>query len=171
MGQSKLIARVLYNLLRVIAISNFCVLIYSLFCIVTDSSINISENEAMLYLLFPFSENIFLIVENNMFYIICSFTVPLLLYALFFYFASNVFRVFTRAKLFTKENVKHLRLFYRSNLFIPFPVTLFASFFVEIPNAMWVLILVHFILGILIYFLSEIFMQGIGLQNEQELYI
>ncbi|WP_215222627.1 DUF2975 domain-containing protein [Echinicola shivajiensis] len=171
MRQSKLIARVLNSFLKVIAISYFLVLMYSLFCIGTGYGINISEDGEMKYIQYPFSDKIFLIMQNNIPYILFSFLLPLILYSLFFYLTSNVFRVFAMTKLFTRENANCLRLFYRYNLFVPFPVTLLASFFVEILNSIWLLVLLHFILGIFIYFLAEIFSQGIGLQDEQELYI
>ncbi|MDG3582917.1 DUF2975 domain-containing protein [Galbibacter pacificus] len=122
-------------------------------------------------ILYPFSENPFLNLENHKPYLLFGFILPLLLYAFFFLVASNVFKVFTLDRLFTKENIKYLQLFYGINLFLPFPIAILCSFFIKIPNGIWMLSLVHFILGVFIYFLAEIFTQGIGLQDEHDLYI
>ncbi|WP_268223420.1 DUF2975 domain-containing protein [Sinomicrobium oceani] len=169
--KSKSIARVIYLISRVLALIYFIVLGYSLFCLITGRQIKISDNGQIVSVLYPFSETPFFNLENHKPYLILGFVLPLLLYAFYFLAASNVFKVFTLDRLFTKKNLKYLQLFYLINLFLPFPVAILCSIFIEIPNGLWMLSLVHFNLGVFIYFLAEIFAQGIGLQDEQELFI
>lgn len=169
--KSKSLAKILYIISRVLALIYFIILCYSLFCLITGIYLKISDNGQIASILYPFSENPFLNLENHRPYLIFGFALPLLLYAFFFLVASKVFKVFTLDRLFTKENIKYLQLFYVINLFLPLPITILCSFFIEIPNGLWMLSLVHFILGVFIYFLAEIFTQGIGLQDEQDLYI
>lgn len=161
----------LYAISRVLALIYFIIISYSLFSFLTGINMKISEGKDIASILYPFSENPFLNLENNKPYLIFGFMLPLLLYAFFFLVASNVFKVFTLDKLFTKENIKYLQLFYIINLFLPFPIAILSSFFIKIPNGLWILSLVHFILGVFIFFLAEIFTQGTGLQDEQDLYI
>lgn len=169
--KSTSIAKILYLISRALALIYFIFLSYSLFCLLTGIHMKISGNGQTASILYPFSESPLLNLENHKSYLIFGFALPLLLYAFFFLVASDVFKVFTLERLFTKENIKYLRLFYSINLFLPLPISVLCSFFIEIPNGLWVLLLVHFILGVFIYFLTEIFTQGIGLQDEQDLYI
>lgn len=169
--KSKSIARIVYFISRVLALIYFFVLGYSLLCLITGVQMKISDNGQIASILYPFSENPIFHLENHKAYLILGFVLPLFLYAFFFLATSNVFKIFTLDRLFTKENIKYLRLFYAINLFLPLPITILCSFFIEIPNGLWMLSLVHFILGVFIYFLAEIFTQGIGLQDEQDLYI
>lgn len=168
---SKIVAKVLFVLSKILAIVYAVLLSYSAFCLLTGIGVKESNDGMLIHILYPFSDTNLMNIDNNIAYKIFSFLVPIGLYALFFYLASKVFYVFSQYKLFTKKNVKHLNWFYRCNLLIPLPTTLISSFFVEINESVWMLVFIHFILGIFIYFLSQIFYQGLGLQDEQDLFI
>jgi hypothetical protein len=92
-------------------------------------------------------------------------------YGIFFWLSSKVFKVFFQTKLFTEENILHLKRFFSYNIFFPLPIVIMASFFVEVESIIWGLVFIHFMLGIFCFFLANIFKQGLYLQNEQDLFI
>jgi hypothetical protein len=96
---------------------------------------------------------------------------PLGLYGAFFWWASNVFKVFFQSKLFTQPNIVHLRRFYLLNLTVPIAATVLSSFFVPVEGVIWILVIVHLTLGTFVYFLAAMFQQGVNLQREQDLII
>lgn len=110
-------------------------------------------------------------IDDNYSYIIFSFFAVLLAYGIFFWVSALVFRVFFQEKLFTAGNIRLLTIFYRYNIFIPLPLVIVASFFVEVESVVWGLVFIHFMLGIFCLFLANIFKQGLHLQNEQDLFI
>lgn len=171
MQTSKLIAKIFYGISKLLAVFYALIFLYSGFCLLTGNRVKESEDGNMLHILYPFSDSNFMNIDDNLPYIIFSFMVPIGLYALFFYLASNMFHVFFQNRLFTKVNIRKLNWFYRCNLFLPLPITILSSFFAEISGSIWMLVFVHFILGILTYFLAQIFKQGLGLQDEQDLFI
>lgn len=149
----------------------FLIICYSALMLLTEINIKTFEDKKTISILYPFSENPFFNLENHQSYLVLGFILPLFLYAFFFFIASNVFKIFTLDKLFTQKNITSLKIFYLINLFLPFPITFVCSFFIDPPSGIWMLSLVHLILGVFIYFFTEIFAQGVGLQNEQDLYI
>lgn len=171
MGTSKLVAKILFVLCKVLAIFYLLLFAYSAFCLITQTRTEVSNDGNMMHILFPFYDANFMNVDNNLAYKVFSFVIPLFLYTLFFYLASGVFKVFSQNRLFTQRNVKKLDWFYQCNLFIPLPLAIVSSFFVEVDESVWMLVFVHFILGIFTYFLAQIFYQGLGLQHEQDLII
>lgn len=102
---------------------------------------------------------------------IFSFLSVLITYGIFFWLSARVFKVFFQQKLFTQENIIQLKRFYLYNIFIPLPLVIIASFFVEVESMIWGLVFIHFMLGIFCLFLANIFKQGLHLQNEQDLFI
>ncbi|WP_424494149.1 DUF2975 domain-containing protein [Salinimicrobium sp. GXAS 041] len=120
---------------------------------------------------YPFTDVSFLILDSNAEYLIFSFLIPVFAYGLFFWLLSNVFKVFYQDKLFTIENVVHMRRFYLVNIFLPTVLTIFTSFFVQIDRELFLIIILHLVIGVFVFFMSEIFNQGLHLQNEQDLYI
>lgn len=171
MRTSKLVAKILFVLCKVLAIFYLFLFIYSAFCMISGIRTEVSNDGNLMHILYPFIDANLMDVDNNLPYKIFSFLLPIGLYALFFYLASNIFKIFSQKKLFTKKNVKQLKWFYGYNLFIPLPVGIVSSFFVEVDEGVWMLVFVHFILGIFTYFLAQIFYQGLGLQDEQDLII
>ncbi|MBC9795088.1 DUF2975 domain-containing protein [Sinomicrobium weinanense] len=170
MRRTKIIAKTLYIISLVLAIGYSITTLYAAFCIVTGIRTSIFDKN-LLHIFYPFTTKPFLIAENNTLYIIFSLLLPLGLYSIFFWMSSNVFRVFLKPVLFTARNVVHLKRFFGFNLVAPALATVIGSFFVPIEDFILALVVVHFFLGIFIYFLAAIFNQGIGLQNEQDLFI
>lgn len=169
MKQTKLISRLLHYLCYVLTVGYIGAFLYSAFCLATGYGITARKQN--LQVLYPFTDHTFLITENNLSYIIFSFLLPLLLYGIFFLLSTRLFKVFFQEKLFTKRHVKELRRFYILNIFLPLSSAIIASFFVSTETFIWVLIFVHFILGIFGFFFASIFKQGLQLQDEQDLYI
>lgn len=170
MKRIKLLAKGLYIVSRALAIGYVATTLYAAFCILTGIGTGLVK-ENLLHIFYPFIAKPFLIVDNTPLYIIFSFFLPLGLCSIFFWLVSNVFRVFLKPTLFTVQNVLHLKRFYGFNMIVPVLATVIGSFFVPIEDFILALVVVHFILGVFTYFLATIFNQGIGLQNEQDLYI
>lgn len=146
-------------------------LLYAVVCLLTWQNITAYDGRKFLHINYPFTSKPFLNIENNAPYIIFSFLLPLALYTLFFVLAANVFKVFCRPRLFTKDNLIHLKRFYLLNLAIPLPSAFLSSFFTEVESAIWLLVVVHFILGVFTLLIALIFQQGLKLQHEQDLFI
>ncbi|MGV3761771.1 hypothetical protein [Parapedobacter sp.] len=170
MKRTKIVAKILYIISRMLAVGYFLTTLYAALCILTGIWTGVIEGK-FLHIFFPFTSKTFLIVENYTLYMLFSFLLPLALYSAFFWLVSDVFRVFLKPTLFTSQNVVHLKRFYGFNLIVPALATVIGCLFVPIEDFIIVLIVLHFILGVFIYFLAAIFDQGIGLQNEQDLYI
>lgn len=170
MKRTKIVAKTLYIICLVLAIGYSITTLYAACCIITGIWTGLAE-ENLLHIFYPLTTKPFLIAENNTPYILFSFLLPMALYSIFFWFASNVFWVFLKPILFTPQNVVHLKRFYGFNLILPVLATITGSFFVPIEDFILALVMVHFFLGIFTYFLAAIFNKGIGLQNEQNLFI
>jgi hypothetical protein len=171
MNSAKSIAKILYYICLVLAIFYLTTILYAVLCLLTRFGISAYGEGQYLHINYPFTNNPFLNIDNNLPYIIFSFLLPLILYGVFFWLAANVFKVFFQTKLFTQQNIFNLRRFYMLNLIVPVIAAVLASVFVPVESAIWVLVVVHGILGIFTYFLAAIFKQGLNLQNEQDLII
>lgn len=171
MKRTLTLSKILFQIFRLLSVTYFLIVIYSAFCVLTGFFTDVSENGNFLVINFPFTNSSFLNVENNWRYILFSFIIPLFSYALFFYLTSNIFLVFLKEKLFTAQNVKILKKFYFLNFILPLPIAVISMAFVKIIPLIWLLVLIHFIMGIFIFYLAEIFLQGVKLQNEQDLII
>lgn len=171
MNQTKIISKTLYFICLILEVGYLLTAIYSLICIVTGFAITPYNQNQFFHINFPFTQQPFLNIENNYPYIIFSFLLVLISYGIFFWFSAKVFKVFFQSKLFTHGNIKQLKRFYTYNIFIPLPIVIIASFFVEVESMIWGLVFIHFMLGIFCLFLANIFKQGLHLQNEQDLFI
>ncbi|WP_435132289.1 DUF2975 domain-containing protein [Formosa sp. A9] len=169
MQKSIIISKVLYYISRLLGGLYLITGVYGLFSWVTNTHLLINDKQTIIT--YPFTEASFLILDSNITYLIFSFLIPVLGYGLFFWLLSNVFKVFYQDKLFTAENIVHLRRFYLVNIFLPTILTIFTSFFMPIEHEMFLIIILHLVLGVFVFFMSEIFNQGLHLQNEQDLYI
>lgn len=169
MQKSMIISKVLYCISRVLGGLYLITGLYGLFSWVTNTHLLIKNEQTIIT--YPFTEKAFLILDSNTTYLIFSFLIPVFGYGLFFWLLSNVFKVFYQDKLFTSENIVHLRRFYLANIFLPTALTIFTSFFMPIEHEMFLIIILHLVLGVFVFFMSEIFNQGLHLQNEQDLYI
>lgn len=169
MQKSIIISKVLYYISRILGGLYLITGVYGLFSWVTNTHLLIKDKQTIIT--YPFTEASFLILDSNTTYLIFSFLIPVLGYGLFFWLLSNVFKVFYQDKLFTAENIVHLRRFYLVNIFLPTVLTIFTSFFMPIEHEMFLIIILHLVLGVFVFFMSEIFNQGLHLQNEQDFYI
>lgn len=171
MKQTKIISKMLSYICLLLGIGYLMTFLYGAFCLLTRINTMPYSDNQFLHINYPFTEKPFLNVDNNLPYLIFSFLLPLLSYGLFFWLSARVFKVFYQPKLFTQENLSVLKLFYQFNIFLPLPIVLVSSFFVEVESIIWLLVFVHFILGIFSLFLANICEQGLQLQNEQDLFI
>ncbi len=171
MQQTKFVAKILYYISLALTVGYLGTVLYSIFCIATGLSTQTYGDGKFLHILFPFTGRPFLNIDYNARYILIAFILPLSLYGIFFGMAATVFRVFLQPKLFTKENILALKRFYQLNIFVPLPISIFASLFFQVESMVWGLVLIHFFLGIFAFFLAGIFAQGVSLQKEQDLFI
>lgn len=172
MNRAKFLCKVLSNIALITGALYGLTVIYSSLCLVTQWNITpYGQTQQYLHINYPFTNQAFLNIDNNTSYIFFSFLIPLVLYALFFLTASYVFKVFYQPKLFTHRNLRHLKRFYQLNVILPLPITIISSFFTEVEALIWLLVIVHFTLGVFTFLTSLIFQQGLKLQHEQDLFI
>lgn len=171
MKKAKLVCNLLSYILFFTGILYGATALYASLCIISERNITPYGEGEYLHINYPFTNRPFLNIDNNTSYILFSFLIPLVLYSMFFLFASKVFKVFYQPRLFTHDNLKHLKRFYLLNLVLPLPVMVISSIFTEVESTMWLLVVVHFILGVFTFLTSLIFQQGLKLQHEQDLFI
>ncbi len=169
MKKTKIISKILYAITKSLAWIYLVIGLYGTFAWITKTNIHIEGTKAIIN--YPFTDVSFLILDNNLAYFSLSFLMPILSYTLFFWLLSNVSRVFYQDKLFTKPNIRHLKRFYSANIILPVVLVTFSSFFITIEKGIFIITALHLVLGIFIFIISEIFNQGLSLQNEQDLYI
>jgi hypothetical protein len=169
MKKTRILSKILYSITRSLAWIYLVIALYGTFSWITKSNIHIDGARAVIH--YPFTDISFLILDNNWSYFLFAFLLPFLCYTLFFWLLSNVFKVFYQEKLFTQPNIAHLERFYSANLIFPIVLVAFSSFFIEIDTGIFIIVALHLVLGVFIFILSEIFNQGLSLQNEQDLYI
>ncbi|WP_394333086.1 DUF2975 domain-containing protein [Arenibacter nanhaiticus] len=164
-----IISKILFFVTRILGGLYLITGIYGAFSWATSTNLQIKNNRTIVN--YPFTEKSFLILDSNTTYLVFSFLIPVFAYGLFFWLLSNVFKVFYQRKLFMAENIVHLRRFYLTNVFLPILLTTFTSFFMQIDRELFLIVILHLFLGVFVFFMSEIFNQGLTLQNEQDLYI
>lgn len=169
MKKTKIISKVLFAVTRVLAWVYFITALYGTVGWLTE--INTQTDKVKKIIEYPITDLPFLILDNNLTYLVFAFLLPMLSYTLFFWLLSNVFKVFFQEKLFTQFNIIQLKWFYLTNIILPVLLVIFSSFFIEIEKGIFMIISLHLFLGIFIFIFSEIFKQGLNLQNEQDLYI
>lgn len=166
----RIVSKALFVLTRLFTLGYFLSLLLSILAFSTGWSFNILNNNTRFQILFPFTNTPFLLGEYNSGFIY-MFLLFFFLYTLFFWLLENVFRVFMQTKLFTKEGIRRLKMFYISNLSVPLLAIISLSVFYEVDPTAQVLVILHAVLGIFAYFIAAIFQQGLHLQNEQDLII
>ncbi|MDF0716389.1 DUF2975 domain-containing protein [Muricauda sp. 334s03] len=169
MKKTRVISKILYAVIRSLAWIYLVIALYGAFSWITKTNTQIEDARAVIN--YPFTDVSFLILDNNWSYFLFAFLLPVLSYTLFFWLLSNVFKVFYQEKLFTQPNIAHLKRFYSANLIFPIVLVAFSSFFIEIGKGIFIIVALHLVLGVFIFIISEIFNQGLSLQNEQDLYI
>ena len=169
MKKTKILSKILYAITRGLAWIYLAIGVYGALSWITKTNIQAEDSRAVIN--YPFTDISFLILDNDQSYFLFAFLLPVLSYTLFFWLLSNVFKVFYQDKLFTNPNIGHLKRFYLANTTLPIVLVAFSSFFIAIEKGIFIIVALHLVLGIFIFIISEIFNQGLSLQNEQDLYI
>ncbi|MBI6118305.1 DUF2975 domain-containing protein [Salegentibacter maritimus] len=169
MQKTMIISKILYFITSILAGLYIVTGIYGALSWLTNTHLQIKNAQTIIT--YPFTEKAFLILDSSNTYLVFCFLIPIFAYGLFFWLLCNVFKVFYQDKLFTTENIVHLRRFYHLNIFLPTVLTIFTSFFMPIDSELFLIVILHLLLGVFIFFMSEIFSQGLTLQNEQDLFI
>lgn len=171
MKQVRNLATVLFYLSRLAsilvgAIGIYIVLIIALSGLgVKQLPLDINNNYFVIYL--PFSKIPFLLGDYNQSYLGVSISI-VLLYAIFLWLLSRVFKVFKQQKIFVPVNVKYLRRFYLFNFYTPLLyLCCLILFKLEFKDAL-VVVLLHLMISVFIFFMATIFQQGLVLQEEQD---
>jgi hypothetical protein len=127
--------------------------------------IAIDNNHFIIFL--PFSKIPFLLGDYTRAYLSVSLSI-LALYAVFLWLLSAVFQVFKQQKIFIPKSVRRLKNFYRFNFYIPILYILFLMIFkLEFRDAI-IIVLLHLMLSVFIFFMAIFFQQGLLLQEEQD---
>jgi hypothetical protein len=127
--------------------------------------VEINNNHFTIFL--PFSKRPFLLGDYTAAYLSVSLSV-MILYAVFLWLLSAVFNVFKQQKIFIPASVRRLQHFYRFNFYIPLLyIICLVIFNLEIRDAV-VIVLLHLMISVFIYFMATIFQQGLVLQEEQD---
>jgi len=168
MKTTRFVARVLLALTRILTVGYAMSFLLSLLALSTGWSLHLINGNRRFEILYPFSNVPYLLGEYNNGYIL-MFLLLLGLYSLFFFLVGNVFKVFTRPKLFTPYGIRQLRWFYLGNLMLPIVAAFIITLCYGIDAALVILVILHIILGVFTYFMAAIFEQGLVLQVENDL--
>ncbi|WP_106790989.1 DUF2975 domain-containing protein [Aquimarina sp. Aq78] len=164
----KSLSTLLFYLTRVTTIGYGIFLLFIVFAMISNSFLNISDNNFQIKI--PFTDSVIKgAYEINT---LVSIIVFFFFYTSFFYALSLVFKTFKAETLFSKNAIKHLTYFTIINLFFP---VLYGSIQLLIFqggnfNDLYAVFL-HIILGVFALFIATIFKQGVQLQEENELTI
>lgn len=170
MKSVRLVSKFLFLITRIAATGYFLSFLLSAIAFATNWNLNLIDEQRRFEIYYPFTKSPYLLGEFNQGYIL-MFLLLLGLYAIFFYLAGNVFKVFTYQKLFTTNGILQLKRFYLGNFIFPSLAILFISFFYHLDSPVEIFVMLHALLGVFTYFLAAIFKQGVNLQNEQDLII
>lgn len=167
----KFISLIGYYLTRIISIAYLATALYILCAAVFKLSALavLPNNRFVIY--YPFTKKPFLLGSAYSTIYIVEMILLIAFYGVFFWFLSNVFKTFRQKKLFTIQGIKHLKLFYITNLLVS-PILFLVLSFYSIEDYPYVAIIVaHGIIGIFALFIAAIFEQGVNLQQDQDLFI
>jgi hypothetical protein len=118
-------------------------------------------------IMLPFTHTPFLLGDYTTRYIL-----PMLFataaYGIFAWLLGDVFKVFKQEKLFTRQGVRKLTLFYWVNLVVPPLILILSTFFTDDHRDFLNITILHGIIGIFAFFMASIFNQGVALQDEQD---
>lgn len=168
----RIVARILYYLSLVLCFFYTVGGLYVAYATVfkAGSSFRLIEDGRKFVVSTPFGDRPYFIGDNYTGYMVQMVSL-LLLYGLFFWLLSQVFKTFSQKKLFTQTGINHLQRFYLSNLIIPGIAYIILMMVNEEAEDVFMLVILHAIIGVFAYFIAAIFKQGVLLQNEQDLYI
>ncbi|ATL47736.1 DUF2975 domain-containing protein [Chitinophaga caeni] len=161
---------ILFWVVRVCAYLYGITVLYAAYNLIFEPATLVLEDNNRFIINYPFTGRAFLLGWLDMAFL-CEMFLGIGLYAVFFYLLSNVFKIFRDKPLFTAKGISHLTRFYFANLTVPVAVAILLSFISSELSIMFMIVVLHAILGIFAYFMTAIFKQGYLLQKDQELYI
>lgn len=167
----RFISAILFYLARILAIGYLVTALHLFISVVFKlSTFKILENNRFA-IYYPFTEKKFLLGSEYTFSYVTEMVSILAFYGLFFWMLGSVFQTFRKKPLFTKQGIRNLKGFVVINLVISPLLFGFLSLFSNEDMPFFPMIIAHGIIGVFAYFLTAIFKEGVGLQNEQDLYI
>lgn len=116
---------------------------------------------------FPFTGQPFLLGDNTPHYLIMM-VVLIAGYGVFAWLLGNVFKVFTREKLFTSENVRTLTIFYLLNFLVPMGVLIIDILLQQDVSDLIIIVILHATVATFAWLIANIINQGVPLQDEQD---
>jgi len=171
MRQVRLIASALFYITRLPAIAYLATALHAAIALVFNtSSLSIIDDGKYFVINYPFTQNRFLLGDYDRFYIIEMISF-LALYGIFFWLLGNIFKTYMEKKLFTPKGVKRLKTFYLVNFLAPLPFLILHITISYEVGTLFIITVLHGVLGVFAYFMAAIFTQGLKLQNEQDLFI
>jgi len=166
MKKIRFIAFILYYLTGVLAALVLATAIYATMVVLiythTQHSylIPMEVDRGYFTIFFPFTHARFLLGDYTTEYLTTSL-VTVVLYGIFLLLLSNVFRSFTKPKLFTPKSIGRLSAFYIYNFAAPIAcIIIVMSFGAQINDAL-MLSFLHFMIGVFAWFMAVIFKQGV----------
>ncbi|MGH2664350.1 hypothetical protein [Flavobacterium sp.] len=167
----RIISTILFYLARILAIgyllTAFHLLVSVVFKLPTFQLLE--KNRFEIY--YPFTDKKFLLGSDYSFNYVTEMVLIIGFYGLFFWMLGSVFSTFKQKPLFTKQGIRSLKVFCVINLLISPLLFSFLSVFSIEDMPFFAMIIAHGIIGVFTYFLWAIFREGVGLQDEQDLYI
>lgn len=173
MIRSKFLANILFYLVRSVALILFFIGIYALIILSLSlythtNGLPIEVKDTSFIIFYPFTKIPFLAGDHTTEYLISS-SVITILYGWFLWLLGGVFNAYRMPKLFILKNVNRLKAFYIFNFITPLAILSYLLITGEPVQDVLVIIFLHLMLGVFIYFMAEIFKQGLLLQEEQDL--
>ena len=168
------VASILRQLTRIAAFIFLATAVYSGALLLLSQHTSISglpirfDQNGTYIIFYPFTKQPFLIGELTTAYQLFSTTV-VALYGVFLLLLSSVFNVFSKPRLFTAAGVKVLIAFYWFNILAPGIFLLTLLFLGEDVSDAIMIVFLHTMLSVFIFFMAAIFKQGLLLQEEQDL--
>ena len=174
MKQVRVIAAGLYYITRIAAllflitgVYAFIVLALSMYTSMDGLPIEVKTNDGFV-IFFPFTKTPFLLGDYTRSYFLLS-TSTVVLYGLFLWLLSCVFKAFRLHKLFIPRSVLRLERFYLFNLGVPVLFLAVLAFSGHELRDAFIIVFLHVMIGIFAFFMAAIFKQGLLLQEEQDL--
>lgn len=167
----RFISTILFYLVRILAIGYLATTLHLFVSVVFKlSTFQLLENNRFA-IYYPFTEKKFLLGSDYSFNYVTEMVLIIGFYGLFFWMLGSVFQTFRQKPLFTKQGIQNLKIFCIVNLVVSPLLFGFLSVFSIEDMPFFPMIVAHGIIGVFAYFLTVIFKEGVGLQDEQDLYI
>ena len=173
MNQVRMLASGLYYLTRIAAvlflmtgIYAFVVLALSMYTSIDQLPIRVSDASFVIF--YPFTERPFLLGDYTFSYFLIT-TSTVILYGLFLWLLSCVFKAFRHQKLFIPRSVSRLERFYWFNVGVPILFLVILTVSGQELRDVVLIVFLHLMIAVFAFFMAAIFKQGLLLQEEQDL--